>query len=78
MTKAAPHTPTVSVISPENADALIAEATGFRLNLSLSQARGLIRAADGYAQAQDRDQALPRVSETAEENERIATQADKL
>ncbi len=30
MTKAAPHTPTVSVISPENADALIAEATGLR------------------------------------------------
>ncbi len=78
MTKAAPHTPTVSVISPKNADALIAEATKLRLNLSPSQAHGLIHAAYEYAQAQDRDQALPRVSETAEELERIATQADQL
>ncbi len=78
MTKAAPHTPTVSVGSKENADALIVEATRLRLNLSPSQAHGLIHAADGYAQALERDQALPRVGETREELERIATQADQL
>ena len=78
MAKAPPITPGVFIGSKENADALIAEATGLRLNLSLSQARGLIRAADGYAQALTRDEHWPRVGKTAEELERIAEQADRL
>ncbi len=78
MTKAAPHTPTVSVISSKKINALVTEAARLRLNLSPSQAHRLTHAAYGYAQAQDRDQALPRVGETAKELERIAGSADQL
>ncbi len=71
MTKAAPDTPAVSVMSKENADALIAEATGLRLNLSPSLARELIHAAHEYAQAHDRDEPLPDMPETIKEFERV-------
>ena len=53
MTKTAPYTPVVSVISKENVSALIAEAARLRLNLSPSQAHRLTHAAYGYAQAQN-------------------------
>ncbi len=76
--KKAPDTPAVSVVSKEKADALVAEAARLGLNLLLPQARELIHAAYQYAQAQDREKDLPRVGETAEELEQIASQADHL
>jgi hypothetical protein len=78
MAKAQPITPGVSVISKKQLGTLVAEAARLHLNLSPSQARVLIHAAHEYAQAQDRDQALPRVGKTGEELDHIAELADQL
>ena len=78
MAKAPPIAPGVSLISEENADALIAEAARLGLNLSLPQAHKLLHAAYEYAQGQDREKDLPRVGETAEDLARIAGSADQL
>ncbi len=78
MAKASPITPGVSVRSREKITVLVAKWHESNVPLSKQQAHKLIHAAYEYAQAQDRDQALPRVGETREELERIATQADQL
>ena len=78
MAKASPITPGVSVRSREKITVLVAKWHESNVPLSKQQAHKLIHAAYEYAQAQDRDQALPRVGETAKELERIASQADRL
>ncbi len=78
MAKAPTITPGVSNVSSEKITVLVAKWHESNVPLSKQQAHKLIHAAYEYAQAQDRDQALPRVGETAKELERIASQADRL
>ena len=78
MAKASPKTPGVSVRSREKITVFVAKWHESNVPLSKQQAHKLIHAAYEYAQAQDRDQALPRVGETAKDLERIARQAGWL